>query len=52
MNSGFDAAFLVGYHGMAGTADSTIVHSSWVGFFETFKAFNTKADLMELVKFI
>ncbi len=26
IDAGFDAAFLVGYHGMAGTADSTIVH--------------------------
>jgi D-amino peptidase len=26
VDTGFDAAFLVGYHGMAGTADSTIVH--------------------------
>lgn len=26
IDSGFDAAFLVGYHAMAGTADSTIVH--------------------------
>lgn len=26
VDAGFDAAFLVGYHGMAGTADSTIAH--------------------------
>jgi D-amino peptidase len=26
IQTGFDAAFLVGYHGMAGTASSTIVH--------------------------
>lgn len=26
IDSGFDAAFFVGYHAMAGTADSTIVH--------------------------
>jgi D-amino peptidase len=26
VEAGFDATFLVGYHGMAGTADSTIVH--------------------------
>lgn len=26
VKAGFDAAFLVGYHGMAGTMDSTIVH--------------------------
>ncbi|MFO7739902.1 MAG: M55 family metallopeptidase [Desulfatiglandaceae bacterium] len=26
VKAGFDATFLVGYHGMAGTADSTIVH--------------------------
>lgn len=26
IDAGFDAAFLVGYHAMAGTADSTIVH--------------------------
>ncbi len=26
VETGFDAVFLVGYHGMAGTADSTIVH--------------------------
>ena len=27
VDTGFDAVFLVGYHGMAGTADSTIVHT-------------------------